>query len=187
MVTGKSQAGIEPVQLPPTSPDPVASNSPPSRRDLASWWRQFKRNTRKEELKGMSHVARILPTHCAQSRGFSVLRVSVYFLSASRRLPTCPLNLHDIHSVRDTQWDIPRGHTLSMRRMRPPSLWIPGHAHFLCFSVFLREQDMLIHFLAQNPRAVSSASHSMSASNMPMWPSLSPMNMARASFMDTCR
>ncbi|KAJ5763438.1 hypothetical protein N7533_002119 [Penicillium manginii] len=51
MVTGKSQPGIEPVQLPPTSPNPVASNSPPSRRDLASWWRQFKRNTRKEELK----------------------------------------------------------------------------------------------------------------------------------------
>ncbi|CAI7595037.1 unnamed protein product [Penicillium pancosmium] len=54
MVTGKSQPGIEPVQLPPTSPDPVASNSPPSRRDLASWWRQFKRNTRKEELKESS-------------------------------------------------------------------------------------------------------------------------------------
>ncbi|KAJ5086152.1 hypothetical protein N7532_010923 [Penicillium argentinense] len=51
MVTGKSQPGVEPVQLPPTSPDPVASNSPPSKRDLASWWRQFKRNTRRDELK----------------------------------------------------------------------------------------------------------------------------------------
>ncbi|KAJ5224194.1 uncharacterized protein N7469_007697 [Penicillium citrinum] len=51
MVTGKSQPGIDPVQLPPTSPDPVPSNSPPSKRDLASWWRQFKRNTRREELK----------------------------------------------------------------------------------------------------------------------------------------
>ncbi|KAJ6123078.1 hypothetical protein N7512_005543, partial [Penicillium capsulatum] len=49
MVSGKSQ-GVEPVQLPATSPDPVASNSPPSKRDLVSWWRQF-RNTRKVEMK----------------------------------------------------------------------------------------------------------------------------------------
>lgn len=53
MVTGKSQ-GVDSLQLPATSPDPIASNSPPSKRDLASWWRQFKRNSRKEELKGTS-------------------------------------------------------------------------------------------------------------------------------------
>ncbi|KAJ5121747.1 hypothetical protein N7448_002879 [Penicillium atrosanguineum] len=50
MVTGKSQPGLEPVHF-PASPEPVPSNSPPSRRDLASWWRQFKRNTRKDDLK----------------------------------------------------------------------------------------------------------------------------------------
>ena len=53
MVTGKSQPGLEPVHF-PASPEPVPSNSPPSRRDLASWWRQFKRNTRKDDLKGTS-------------------------------------------------------------------------------------------------------------------------------------
>ncbi|KAJ5807922.1 hypothetical protein N7474_009191 [Penicillium riverlandense] len=52
MVTGKSQPATEPIPPLPTSPDPVDSNSPPSKRDLASWWRQFKRNTRKDELKG---------------------------------------------------------------------------------------------------------------------------------------
>ncbi|KAJ5657080.1 hypothetical protein N7507_009030 [Penicillium longicatenatum] len=51
MVTGKSQPGVEPVQLPATSSEPVGATSPPSKRDLASWWRQFKRNTRKDELK----------------------------------------------------------------------------------------------------------------------------------------
>ncbi|KAJ5654716.1 hypothetical protein N7490_001719 [Penicillium lividum] len=51
MVTGKSQPGVEPVQLPATSPEPVGATSPPSKRDLASWWRQFKRNSRKDELK----------------------------------------------------------------------------------------------------------------------------------------
>ncbi|KAJ5219426.1 uncharacterized protein N7498_001525 [Penicillium cinerascens] len=51
MVTGKSQPGIEPVHFPAASSDPDPSNSPPSRRDLASWWRQFKRNTRKDDLK----------------------------------------------------------------------------------------------------------------------------------------
>ncbi|KAL5355267.1 hypothetical protein BJX96DRAFT_170512 [Aspergillus floccosus] len=52
MVTGKSHpAGPEPFQsLPPAQP-PVVPSSPPSKRDLASWWRQFKRNTRKEEPK----------------------------------------------------------------------------------------------------------------------------------------
>ncbi|KAJ5746771.1 hypothetical protein N7520_011953 [Penicillium odoratum] len=51
MVTGKSQPGVEPVQLPATSPEPVGATSPPSKRDLASWWRQFKRNSRKDELR----------------------------------------------------------------------------------------------------------------------------------------
>ncbi|KAL4894447.1 hypothetical protein BDV59DRAFT_11485 [Aspergillus ambiguus] len=52
MVTGKSQpAGPEPFHsLPPAQPAAVPS-SPPSKRDLASWWRQFKRNTRKDEPK----------------------------------------------------------------------------------------------------------------------------------------
>ncbi|KAK9857376.1 hypothetical protein MYU51_020753 [Penicillium brevicompactum] len=49
MVTvGKSHG--DPVHPLPTSSDPVTS-SPPSRRDLASWWKQFKRSTRKDELK----------------------------------------------------------------------------------------------------------------------------------------
>ncbi|KAL4903863.1 hypothetical protein BDW74DRAFT_155523 [Aspergillus multicolor] len=50
MVTGKP---AEPFQsLPPTAPQREASPaSPPSRRDLTTWWRQFKRNTRKEEPK----------------------------------------------------------------------------------------------------------------------------------------
>ncbi|KAJ5156933.1 uncharacterized protein N7482_008033 [Penicillium canariense] len=51
MVTGKSQPGVEPVQLPATSLNPTGANSPPSKRDLASWWRQFKRNSRKDEVK----------------------------------------------------------------------------------------------------------------------------------------
>ncbi|KAE8356093.1 hypothetical protein BDV28DRAFT_127652 [Aspergillus coremiiformis] len=53
MVTGKSQ-GAEPFHsLPPTTTQPkFVAASPPSKRDLASWWRQFKRNTRKEEPKG---------------------------------------------------------------------------------------------------------------------------------------
>ncbi|KAL4981048.1 hypothetical protein BDW66DRAFT_123780 [Aspergillus desertorum] len=43
----------EPFQsLPPTAPQHEASPvSPPSRRDLTTWWRQFKRNSRKEEPK----------------------------------------------------------------------------------------------------------------------------------------
>lgn len=50
MVTvGKSHG--DPMHL-PTS-EPVGSNSPPSKRDLASWWKQFKRSTRRDgELKG---------------------------------------------------------------------------------------------------------------------------------------
>lgn len=53
MVTvGKSHPGADPVHPLPTSPDPVGANSPPSKRDLASWWKQFKRSTRKDELKG---------------------------------------------------------------------------------------------------------------------------------------
>ncbi|OGE55298.1 hypothetical protein PENARI_c004G12548 [Penicillium arizonense] len=50
MVTvSKSHSGADPVPL-PTSPEP-GSNSPPSKRDLASWWKQFKRSTRKDDLK----------------------------------------------------------------------------------------------------------------------------------------
>ncbi|KAF7714646.1 Uncharacterized protein PECH_007194 [Penicillium ucsense] len=50
-MAGKSQAGLEPGHPLVTSPDPTGSNSPPSKRDLASWWRQFKRNTRKDDVK----------------------------------------------------------------------------------------------------------------------------------------
>ncbi|KAE8379777.1 hypothetical protein BDV26DRAFT_258564 [Aspergillus bertholletiae] len=52
MVTGKSQ-GAEAFQaLPATTTQPrFIATSPPSKRDLTSWWRQFKRNTRKEEPK----------------------------------------------------------------------------------------------------------------------------------------
>ncbi|KAL2817262.1 hypothetical protein BDW59DRAFT_133527 [Aspergillus cavernicola] len=57
MVTGKSHAGAEAFQsLPPTAPQPeVTPASPPSKRDLTTWWRQFKRNTRKEEPKEKTH------------------------------------------------------------------------------------------------------------------------------------
>ncbi|KAL2868120.1 putative Rho GTPase activator (Sac7) [Aspergillus lucknowensis] len=53
MVTGKSHAGADPFRsLPPTAPHPeITPASPPSKRDLTTWWRQFKRNTRKEEPK----------------------------------------------------------------------------------------------------------------------------------------
>lgn len=54
MVTvGKSHG--DPVHPLPTS-DPVGPSSPPSKRDLASWWKQFKRSTRKDELKGRFSV-----------------------------------------------------------------------------------------------------------------------------------
>ena len=36
-------------QVPPTSQN---ATSPPSKRDLASWWKTFKKNTRREEEKG---------------------------------------------------------------------------------------------------------------------------------------
>jgi hypothetical protein len=53
MVTGKSQPGTEPIHpLPPSANHAGIATSPPSKRDLASWWRQFKRNTRKEDVKG---------------------------------------------------------------------------------------------------------------------------------------
>ena len=59
MVTvGKSHG--DPVHPLPTSSDPVTS-SPPSRRDLASWWKQFKRSTRKDELKGAFSDTEINP------------------------------------------------------------------------------------------------------------------------------
>ncbi|KAF7169728.1 hypothetical protein CNMCM6106_004538 [Aspergillus hiratsukae] len=52
MVTGKSQPGTEPIHpLPPSANRDGIATSPPSKRDLASWWRQFKRNTRKEDAK----------------------------------------------------------------------------------------------------------------------------------------
>ncbi|KAI9925469.1 GTPase activating protein (GAP) for Rho1p [Aspergillus wentii] len=52
-MTGKAHPGAEAFQsLPPTASQhqPIAT-SPPSKRDLASWWRQFKKNTRKVEQK----------------------------------------------------------------------------------------------------------------------------------------
>ncbi|KAE8347720.1 hypothetical protein BDV24DRAFT_146521 [Aspergillus arachidicola] len=53
MVTGKSQGAEAFQSLPPTTTQPrFIAASPPSKRDLTSWWRQFKRNTRKEEPKG---------------------------------------------------------------------------------------------------------------------------------------
>ncbi|CEL04659.1 Putative Rho-GTPase-activating protein 5 [Aspergillus calidoustus] len=52
MVTGKSHGAEAFQSLPPTAHQPEANPaSPPSRRDLTTWWRQFKRNTRKEEPK----------------------------------------------------------------------------------------------------------------------------------------
>ncbi|XRM49243.1 GTPase activating protein (GAP) for Rho1p [Aspergillus tubingensis] len=53
VTTGKSHPGVDPLhRLPPTAAPPeTIATSPPSKRDLASWWRQFKRNTRKEEPK----------------------------------------------------------------------------------------------------------------------------------------
>lgn len=52
MVTGKSQPGTEPIHpLRPSANHDGIATSPPSKRDLASWWRQFKRNTRKEDVK----------------------------------------------------------------------------------------------------------------------------------------
>ncbi|KAJ5571468.1 hypothetical protein N7535_005128 [Penicillium sp. DV-2018c] len=50
-VGSKAPPGADPVQPLSTSPDPVGANSPPSKRDLASWWKQFKRSTRKDDLK----------------------------------------------------------------------------------------------------------------------------------------
>lgn len=52
MVTGKPHDPVQafpPAASPPSQP---VAFSPPSKRDLASWWRQFKRNTRKDEPKG---------------------------------------------------------------------------------------------------------------------------------------
>ena len=56
MVTGKPHdpPPLQPFPPSASSPSqPVVAFSPPSKRDLASWWRQFKRNTRREEPKGM--------------------------------------------------------------------------------------------------------------------------------------
>ncbi|OJJ42836.1 hypothetical protein ASPZODRAFT_155085 [Penicilliopsis zonata CBS 506.65] len=51
MVTGKSQPGADHLHhfAPTPARHEAIATSPPSKRDLASWWRQFKRNTRKEE------------------------------------------------------------------------------------------------------------------------------------------
>ncbi|KAL4806242.1 hypothetical protein BDV18DRAFT_160309 [Aspergillus unguis] len=50
MVTGKTGEAFQ--SLPPTAPQrELSPASPPSRRDLTTWWRQFKRNSRKEEPK----------------------------------------------------------------------------------------------------------------------------------------
>ncbi|KAL4884235.1 hypothetical protein BJY04DRAFT_215662 [Aspergillus karnatakaensis] len=54
MVTGKSHPGAEQFQSLPPAPQPTPA-SPPSKRDLTTWWRQFKRNTRKEEPKEKTH------------------------------------------------------------------------------------------------------------------------------------
>ena len=48
MVTGKP----EPFQAFAPAPSQPVAFSPPSKRDLTSWWRQFKKNTRREEVKG---------------------------------------------------------------------------------------------------------------------------------------
>ena len=55
MVTGKPHDPPPLQSFPPSASSPsqpVVAFSPPSKRDLASWWRQFKRNTRREEPKG---------------------------------------------------------------------------------------------------------------------------------------
>ncbi|KAL4920677.1 hypothetical protein BDW62DRAFT_176036 [Aspergillus aurantiobrunneus] len=52
MVTGKPHAGADSFVPYPLGPQrEISPASPPSRRDLTTWWRQFKRNTRKEEPK----------------------------------------------------------------------------------------------------------------------------------------
>lgn len=56
MVTGKPHdpvPALSPSASPPSSSSQPVAFSPPSKRDLASWWRQFKRNTRKEDSKGI--------------------------------------------------------------------------------------------------------------------------------------
>lgn len=88
MVTGKSQPGAEPVQLSTTSPDPIPSNSPPSKRDLASWWRQFKRNTRKDEIKGtFARVQELEARATAMSGACSRLPDMTYQPPARRESP----------------------------------------------------------------------------------------------------
>ena len=52
MATNNVQAPAVPppqLQMPSTSQNAA---SPPSKRDLASWWKTFKKNTRREEDKG---------------------------------------------------------------------------------------------------------------------------------------
>ena len=42
------------VQAHPHTPHPSQPQSPPSKRDLASWWSKFKKTSKKEEEKGNS-------------------------------------------------------------------------------------------------------------------------------------
>lgn len=62
MVTGNPHPPPDPIHaFPPTAaPSHPVAFSPPSKRDLASWWRQFKRNTRKDEAKGTWRLGGLL-------------------------------------------------------------------------------------------------------------------------------
>ena len=55
-MTGKPHPVPDKLQSIPPPPriesDPIYPQ-PPSKRDLASWWRQFKRNSRRPEVKGI--------------------------------------------------------------------------------------------------------------------------------------
>ena len=95
MVTGKSHPGVDSMhRLPPTAAHPEAiATSPPSKRDLASWWRQFKRNTRKEEPKGMCGGILGLVGSGAL-RGFG--RVAIVGMSLPRSHQNCPSTVQDL-------------------------------------------------------------------------------------------
>ena len=62
-MTGPPHAGPEPFHSPPSAAPshPPIAFSPPSRRDLVSWWRQFRRNARREEAKGASSMPVLHP------------------------------------------------------------------------------------------------------------------------------
>jgi hypothetical protein len=40
-------------QVPTGESQPTSSEQAPTKRDLASWWKQFKKTNRKDEVKGM--------------------------------------------------------------------------------------------------------------------------------------